>query len=345
MANVEDSESSRMNRPNWGFAGEAFKYTSMIAIVVVAGMLFKKKLGGITWAQIWEGIQRIPPWQIALAVLVTCINFVVLTGYDWISVKYLKKNLSISKIMQGAVMGYALSNVFGWILGGTAIRFRLYTNWGFRFSEVVAFVSILSVTFWLGMFLLAGISFAMLPVQLPKTYEDAMPFPLHTLGYLFLVCVGIYVLATIFIRRPIRIGKQTFVLPPFKMSLVQLLVSAADFVLASLVLYLLLPSGVVNYSTVLVSYLAAMIVVVFLHVPGGLGVLETVVLSMLASSDHADGEPVKVAVTSALLVYRVIYYLIPAAVAGLMFIAHEIRHKRKLAADALGAPREMDPEI
>jgi uncharacterized membrane protein YbhN (UPF0104 family) len=129
------------------------------------------------------------------------------------------------------------------------------------------------------------------------------------------------------------------------MSLVQLLVSAADFVLASLVLYLLLPSGVVNYSTVLVSYLAAMIVVVFLHVPGGLGVLETVVLSMLASSDHADGEPVKVAVTSALLVYRVIYYLIPAAVAGVMFISHEIRHKKELAEDALGAPREMDPEI
>jgi uncharacterized membrane protein YbhN (UPF0104 family) len=66
---------------------------------------------------------------------------------------------------------------------------------------------------------------------------------------------------------------------------------------------------------------------------------------MLASSDHADGEPVKVAVTSALLVYRVIYYLIPAAVAGVMFISHEIRHKKELAEDALGAPREMDPEI
>ncbi|MCC6508735.1 MAG: UPF0104 family protein [Pirellulaceae bacterium] len=318
--------------PSWGVAGEIAKYTAVLALMAFSVILVRKKLQHITWQEVLDGIATIPTHQIVLAVVFTAINFVVLTGYDLIAVRYLKKQLPIRKIMVGAIIGYALSNVLGWMIGGTAIRFRLYASWGFRLIEIIALVSILSVTFWLGMFLLAGIAFVLLPVHLPAEYQELLHFSPQLYGFIFLGAVGIYLLATIFIRRPIHIGNQEFAFPPFRLSLLQLAVSATDFALASLVLFVLLPPGTVNYSTVLVSYLAAMIVVVMLHVPGGIGVLELVILELLAKHS-AEGDSNKVAVTAGLLVFRLIYYIAPAILATLLLVRQEWKHSRRKRAE------------
>ncbi len=188
--------------PSWGPAGEIAKYTAVIALMIFSVILVRKKLQHLTWQQVLDGIGTIPMHQILLAVLFTAINFVVLTGYDLIAVRYLKKQLPVRKVMVGAIIGYALSNVLGWMIGGTAIRFRLYASWGFRLIEIIALVSILSVTFWLGMFLLAGFAFVVLPVRLPKEYREMLHFDPHWYGYFFLAVVGCYLLATLFIRKP-----------------------------------------------------------------------------------------------------------------------------------------------
>ena len=317
---------------SWGPAGEIAKYTAVLALMIISVVLVRKKLKDITWQEVMDGIATIPTHQIILAVLITAVNFVVLTGYDLIAVRYLKKQLPLRKIMVGAIIGYALSNVLGWMIGGTAIRFRLYASWGFRLIEIIALVSILSVTFWLGMFLLAGIAFVLLPVHLPDHYQELLHFSPQLYGYIFLGVVGLYLLATIFIRQPIHVGNQEFAFPPFRLSLLQLGVSASDFALASLVLFVLLPPNTVNYSTVLVSYLAAMIVVVVLHVPGGFGVLELVILELLAKGSER-GDKTQVAVTAGLLVFRVIYYIAPAILAGLLLVRQEWKHARKKRAE------------
>ncbi len=311
-------------RPNWGSAGELAKYTAVIAIVFCCINVLRKKLSHFTWLDIWDGLATVPSQQIYLAVFITAVNFVVLTGYDWIAVTYLRKSLSIRQIMIGAVIGYALSNLLGWMLGGTSVRYRLYTRWGFNLVEVIAFVSILSVTFWLGMFLLAGIAFVILPVNFPEQYRDHLYFSPAAYGYFFLGCVTAYLLATIFIRRPIRFGTQYFGFPPFRLSVLQLTVSAIDFILASLVLYVLLPPGTSNYSTVLVAYLSAMIVTVVLHVPGGFGVLELIVLELLEKSDGSDNS-VPLAITCGLLLFRVIYHFVPGFLATALFVSEEWR--------------------
>lgn len=318
---------------NWGPAGEVAKYTAVIALMILSVILVRKKLQDITWQQVLDGVATIPLHQILLAIAFTAVNFVVLTGYDLIAVRYLKKQLPLRKVMVGAIIGYALSNVLGWMIGGTAIRFRLYASWGFRLIEIIALVSILSVTFWLGMFLLAGIAFVVLPVHLPDQYQDLLHFSPHLYGYMFLGVVGLYLLATIFIRKPIHIGNQEFAFPPFRLSLLQLAVSATDFALASLVLYVLLPPGTVNYPTVLVSYLAAMIVVVMLHVPGGFGVLELVILELLAKHSE-EGDSTKVAVTAGLLIFRLIYYFAPALLATGLLVRQEWKHARRKRAES-----------
>lgn len=311
-------------RSGWKVIGELAKYTAVLAIIFFCLKIVSQKLSKITWAQIVESVANIPPSQIALAIVITGLNFFVLTGYDWIAVTYLKKKVSISKIMMGAIIGYAFSNIVGWMLGGTAVRYRLYRRWGFSFLDIVAFISLLSVTFWLGMFLLAGIAFVLLPVRLPAEYQEHLYFSPQIYGYAFLSVVLVYLLATLLFRKPLKIGGQEFAFPPFSLSMLQLAVSAADFALASLTLYVLLPPGTANYSTVLVSYLAAMIVTVILHVPGGFGVLELIVLEMLTKhGDAAASEPLIVSVTCGLVLFRVIYYFVPGLVAFLLFLAQE----------------------
>ena len=330
----DESLEEASKKPSWGIAGEIAKYSAVIAIVLFCLNVVRKKLGHFTWDQVLEGFSNVPTYQLLIAFLVTAVNFVILTGYDWIAVHYLKKKLPLRKIMVGAVIGYAFSNIVGWMLGGTAVRYRLYTRWGFSLVEVLAFISVLSVTFWLGMFLLAGIAFVLLPVQLPKEYQDHLHFSPNLYGYFFLACVCVYLSATLIFRKPIHIGNQNFAFPPFRLSMLQLSVSASDFALASLVLYILLPDGTASYGTVLVSYLAAMIVTVILHVPGGFGVLELIVLELL-TRDAAAGQSTELplAVTCGLMLFRLIYYFLPGGVALLLFIHQEFQYlatKRKL---------------
>ncbi len=228
--------------------------------------------------------------------------------------RYLKKELPVRRVMAGAILGYAMSNVFGWILGGTAVRYRLYRRWGFTPVEIVAFVTILSITFWLGMFLLAGLAFALMPVQLPEAFRGALFFDHHIWGWIFLGIVGLYLLATALIRKPIPWRSFRYALPPLQLSLLQLIVSAGDFVLTSAVLYVVIPPDLtgpdaVNFSTVLVSYLTAMILVVVTHVPGGIGVLEATLVGVFPEDSRA-------AIVAAVIMFRLVYYIIPAIFAG-----------------------------
>ncbi len=309
--------------------GDLFKY-SLLFIVTLATYYFlrwKFREQNLSWEKILEAINNVSSISIALAVAITVINFFLLTGYDLIAVRYLKKDLPIRKVMMGAVIGYAFSNILGWLLGGNAIRYRLYSKWGFRLVEIVAFITILSITFWLGLFLLAGIAFVAFPDKLPAEIASEIPLSSSVLGWIFLGAVGAYLLASAFIRRPIKWKDSEFTLPPFRLSLMQLIVSAGDFALASSVLYVLLPASIRNtetigFSTIMVVYLAAMIVAVNTHIPGGFGVLDGTIILLMPDESIVE-------VTAALILFRIIYYLLPAVVALALYFYVELSNPPK----------------
>ena len=93
----------------------------------------------------------------------------------------------------------------------------------------------------------------------------------------------------------------------------QIAVAVVDWVVAASVLYVLLPPRAeLSFLPFVALFVVAQLAGVSSHVPGGLGVFETVVL--FASSGHAPAPDI----VGALLVYRAIYYLCPLAVATLM---------------------------
>lgn len=324
--------------------GESGKITAVIMIMAIAFWFVSKKLKGVTWAEVQEGFERLPTSHIIVALLLTALNYLILTGYDWIAIRHMKKKLPFSKMMAGAIVGYASGNVLGWLFGGNIVRYRMYSKWGFSTFEIIALVSILSITFWLGLFLLAGIAFLALPIHLPEDVLEMLKFESklwgeislsqQLLGGIFLACVGIYLLACIFIRRPIKFREYAVSLPPFRLSAMQLVVSAGDFLLATATLYALLPPDVVgpdkfNFSTVLIAYLTAQICAVLTHVPGGYGLLEAILLTFLEG-------PSKGPVVCAVILFRIIYYFIPFAIAAVIFVINEYlpRHTAESIQDA-----------
>jgi uncharacterized membrane protein YbhN (UPF0104 family) len=103
------------------------------------------------------------------------------------------------------------------------------------------------------------------------------------------------------------------------LALGQLAVTSLDWLLAAAALYVLLPDTVqISYPALLGLFLLGQAAAMISHVPGGLGVFETVLLLALADSGGAP------ALTAALLLYRLIYYLLPLLLGSLLLALHEI---------------------
>ena len=56
-------------------------------------------------------------------------------------------------------------------LGGSAVRFRLYSGWGLTTSEIATVVSFNVITFWLGFLLLLGTALLIAPPLLPAPLQ------------------------------------------------------------------------------------------------------------------------------------------------------------------------------
>jgi uncharacterized membrane protein YbhN (UPF0104 family) len=87
---------------------------------------------------------------------------------------------------------------------------------------------------------------------------------------------------------------------------------------------LLPPASDIGYFVVATVYVLANVASIFSHVPGGLGVLEAVVIHLMPQA----------AVIGALVVFRVIYFLVPFAIGAALFAAYELAQRRR----ASGAP-------
>ncbi len=116
----------------------------------------------------------------------------------------------------------------------------------------------------------------------------------------------------------VRLGRRSLRLPGPRLSLLQLLITALDVAAAATVLYLLLPETP-PFAAFLLVYLLALAAGVLSHVPGGVGVFEAVLLAAFA------GQLGAAPLAAALLLYRLIYVVLPLLLACLLLLFLEAR--------------------
>ncbi|NPC87145.1 lysylphosphatidylglycerol synthetase family protein, partial [Pyxidicoccus fallax] len=156
---------------------------------------------------------------------------------------------------------------------------------------------------------------------LPLSPGDARP-----LGVGMLALLAAYLVACARVRRPLRVRVVEVRLPRPSLAAAQLAVSCLDWALAALVLWVLLPADAgVSLPGLVALFALAQLAGIASQVPGGLGVFESIILAALS-----PGVPAPL-VLGTLLVYRVVYYLLPFTVAVGLLALHEAgRHREHL---------------
>jgi phosphatidylglycerol lysyltransferase len=303
-----------------------------VAAAVFAGAiaLLHRELASYTYRGIMRSVSAVAPSRLGSALGLTILAYAALPGYDLMALSYIGRPLRLRRTIFGSFISYAFSQMLGFpLLTGGSVRFRLWSSWGLSSTEIAKAVSFVAFSFGLGMVALSGVVFVAEPASTAEVL--GIPFSLRPVGAVELVLVAAYSAWTF--RRKGRIKIGPWKLPTPKPAIVgaQLLVAALDWTLAGAALYVLLPPGHhLGFFTFLGVFLIAQFTGLVSHVPGGLGVVETIMVLLLKPYLTAAD------LIAALVAYRFIYYLLPFALAVILIGLQEVR---PYAPRALGVAR------
>lgn len=299
------------------------------AIFALAVYLLYHKLKAYSISQIRASVDQISWGRIALSMILMVINYMILVGYDWLALKAIHKKLPLPKVALVSFVGQAVSYNFGALLGGTSVRYRFYSAWGFSIPDVVRLVLMLAVTFWVGALGLCGIIFIAAPPAIPDSLAQNMPITdVRILGYILTAIASAYLVLCFSIRKPIHIFGKEFDFPSPRIAIAQCVVAGVDIVAAAACMFVLLPEGIdITFMEFLPSYLMAQVAVVLTHIPGGVGVFELVILELTHTHQTQ-------AVFAGVLLFRLIYYIIPLIAAAGLLALYEARQQKYLLKEA-----------
>ena len=173
-------------------------------------------------------IQAIPRPTLTLALGLTALNYLFLTGYDILARFFVHHRLPYVKTALVAAISYAISNSVGFaLLSGSAIRYRFYAAWGLTPGQITQIIAFCNLSFWIGLLAVGGLVFALEPLTIPSILH--LPFDtVHPLGILFLVVIATYLGLSCWSRRPLKIRGWIIPRLPLQLSLAQIAVTSCD---------------------------------------------------------------------------------------------------------------------
>jgi phosphatidylglycerol lysyltransferase len=292
-------------------------------LFVLALYIIHNKLHQYHYHDIANQIIQTPRWFLFLAVLFTFLDYLLLTGYDVLALRYIRNPLRYPQVATASFIGYAFS-INTTVIGGSAARYRIYSSLGISTVKIARLVIFCSVTFWLGFFAIGALSFLFQPLHISQV--PYLPYvSVRAVGAVLAAVVLAYIVMIILIKKPLKIRGWEFESPGLALSLGQILISSLDWAVAAAVLYVLLPENLsVTYSQFLGIFLLAQLVGLVSSVPGGLGVFESAILLLMSEYGDTAG------IISSLLLYRVIYYLLPLMIASALLGLYEFLANRRV---------------
>jgi len=303
-------------------------------LFIVSLVTLHRLLQDYRYDSISAELRSLPARQLVLGVLFTGLSYLVMSLYDVLAVRYLGRVLSFGRVIFASSISYAFSNTIGVsILTSGSVRYRLYAGWGLSPIEIGKIVAFCALTLWLGIFAASG----MLLLWEPKTLPAGLNLPDERLLGWGLIAVPLAYLAVCRSRRtPLSWRDRELALPSFRLASLQLVVGTLDWILAASVLYLLLPdSAGIDYGSFVGIYLVAQMLSLISHVPGGIGVFESLMLLMLPAASGS-------AFMGSIVAYRLIYYLLPLGLAALALSGYEaLRQQSRFA----GLVKQLAPVV
>ena len=294
----------------------------------VAAYAIYHQLSKYDLEDIKDALLEIPAKNLIYACAASFCGYVALSSYDFLAIKYVGKKIAPWKWIFAGFIGFSISNNAGHaIVSGGAIRYRLYTRWRFRATEIVKMVTFSGFTYLIACFFLIIVGYIITPDHAFGEGSTSQTVTAVT-ALCSLIGLCVYLGGCLFYKKPIVIKDVEFEVPSIKMALAQIFIGAADILMASSVLYFSITAFIpIKFDVFIGVFIIAQVLGVFSQVPGGLGIFEGLFLYIIPNSEDNT-----VAIFGALIAYRIIYYLLPLLISGISFLVYEgyLRYRHKL---------------
>jgi glycosyltransferase 2 family protein len=304
-----------------------------LGAVAVSSWLLFKDLRGLSFVSLKSAFLSIPPARWLLAFGSTFLAYAALAWYDRIALLHLGRRLSWRYVAVASFTAYALAhNIGASVLSGAVVRYRAYSEKGLGVGEIGVLVAFCSFTFALGAATVGGFCLLFHP-ELAERFAGA-PLWLGQVAAVALVGLpSLYVAGALLHFPPLKIGARELVYPRPPVAARQLLAGPLELIGASGIIYFALPAAAnPGFVIVLGVFAVSFSIALVSHAPGGLGVLEFTFLKAMPDAPQAN-------VVAALLVFRLLYLILPLMFALIVVLDYERKHWR-----APVAMRGVDPD-
>lgn len=296
-----------------------------LAVLVGAIWVVQREFRNLSMADVRTALAAIPPTALILAAALTVAAYAVLAIYDYLGARYSGRPSSWPRALLASFCGYSLAHNIGFAaVSGAAVRYRLYSAWGYSPIEIGKIIGFTSLTFGLGGLALGGMVLLFEPEVVPWLGEHLPRWALQLISLpMFAVVLG-YVLLSRF-RRSVRVFGHVVELPGVRMALIQTVLATVDVAVTAAIFFVLLPVAPgLTFLHFVGIYLAAYAAGIAANVPGGLGVFDGAILLGLAPYMGAAE------VVGALVVFRLYYYIVPLFISGGLFAGFEVTQRSDL---------------
>jgi glycosyltransferase 2 family protein len=280
-----------------------------VTIIAIAAVVLYRILRTINASEVVEALVTTDWRDIALAALFVAGGYFTLTFYDLFALRTIgRTDVPYWAAALAGFTSYAVGhNVGASVFTGGAVRYRVYSAWGLTAIDVAKICFVAGLTFWLGNATVLGLGIAYAP--LAATAIDQLPAWLNRVGaFAILLVLALYV-AWVW-RRPRVIGGEgwSVALPDGPLTLLQIGIGIVDLGFCALAMYMLVPDEPnIGFVTLAVIFVSATLLGFASHAPGGIGVFDAAMLVALWQFDKED-------VLAGVLLFRLLYYIIPFAI-------------------------------
>ena len=283
-----------------------------LLIIAFAISTLVHTLRGVDTGVVLTALTEIPHGRIGLAALCVVCAFCTLTFYDFFALRTIgKKHVPYRIAALSGFTSYSIGhNIGATVFTGGAIRFRIYSDYGLNAIDVAKICFLSGLTFWLGNLFVLGFGMAYHPWA--ASGMDLLPPAMNRL--IALGCLA--GIATYFVwlmtgkqRRELGQNGWKVVLPSARLTLLQILIGVADLGFCAMAMFLLMPlQPGIDFVSLAVVFILATLLGFASHAPGSLGVFDAAMLVALPEFSKEQ-------LLATLLVFRVLYFVIPFGIA------------------------------
>jgi uncharacterized membrane protein YbhN (UPF0104 family) len=306
-------------------------------IIAVAAVVLYRILRDIDIKELYAALRATELRDIAIAGFLVAAGYVTLTFYDYFAVRTIGRyDVSYRVAALAGFTSYSVGhNIGASAVTGCAVRWRIYSHHGLNAIEVAKICFVAGLTFWLGNATVLGLGIAYAP-QAASAIDQLPIWVNRAAAIVTLIVLAAYVAWVWW--RPRTIGRDGWklTLPGGPLTLLQIGIGIVDLAFCALAMYILVPDEpFLGFVTVAVIFVSATLLGFASHSPGGLGVFDAAMLVALWQYDKEE-------LLAGLLLFRLLYYVIPFALALAILGVREVllgsaASRRRRAEAALGA--------